>query len=304
MRTLRLPLLAPLSLLLLAVPAPAQDAPPDPSWEESVLAWRERRAERLRQPDGWLSLAGLHWLKEGANTLGAADDNDLVLPAGPAHAGRIVLEEGVLRVEAGPDPGLTHTGEPVTTLALATDGAEEGPTVLELDRLSFYVIDRGGHLALRVRDPENPALVHFQGLEYFPLDPSWRFDARFEPYEPLKTIRVADITGLVSEEAVWGAVVFERDGRTHRLDALAEPGDEQLFIIFGDRTNGLETYGAGRYLYTDAPDAEMRLEIDFNKSYSPPCIFTPFATCPLPPPQNRLPLRVEAGEKTYAGAQH
>lgn len=301
MRTLRVRLLALLCLPVLAASASAQDASPQESWEESVVAWRQRRAERLRQPDGWLSLAGLHWLKDGPNTFGSADDNDLVLPAGPAHAGRLVVETGSVEVEAGPDAGLSHAGEPVTTLSLATDAAEEGPTVLELDRLSFYVIDRGGHLALRVRDAENPALVHFQGLEYFPLDRSWRFDARFEAYEPLKTIRVADITGLVSEETVWGAVVFERDGKTYRLDALAEPGAEELFLIFGDRTNGIETYGAGRYLYTDAPDAEGRVEIDFNKSYSPPCIFTPFATCPLPPPQNRLPLRVEAGEKTYAG---
>ncbi|MEZ5332417.1 MAG: DUF1684 domain-containing protein [Thermoanaerobaculia bacterium] len=139
-------------------------------------------------------------------------------------------------------------------------------------------------------------------MEYFPLDPSWHFpQARFEAYDPVKTIPVADIAGLVSDSPVWGAVVFERDGTTYRLDALAEPGDEELFLIFGDRTNGTETYGGGRYLYTDAPDAEGHVDLDFNVSYSPPCIFTPFATCPLPPPQNRLPVRVEAGEKAYAG---
>jgi hypothetical protein len=289
------------ALLLLVSTALAEEPPAEVTWEESVLAWRQGRAERLQQPDGWLSLAGLHWLEEGATTFGTGSDNDLVLPAGPERAGTLYIEGSAVRIDAVTPGLLTADGEPASSLVLATDAAQEGPTLLRLDRLSFFVIDRGGHLALRVRDPENPARAQFQGLEYFPPDPSWRFDARFEPYEPVKTIRIADITGLVEESPVWGAVVFEKDAKTYRLDALAEPGDVELFLIFGDRTNGIETYGAGRYLYTAAPDSEGRVELDFNKSYSPPCIFTPFATCPLPPPQNRLPLRVEAGEKTYGG---
>jgi hypothetical protein len=272
-----------------------------PSLEEEVLAWRAGRLERLMREDGWLTLVGLHWLEDGRNEVGSDAGNDVVLPAGPAHAGTLVVADGKVRLEPIPGAGLEIDGEPAAAMDLASDLAGD-PTVVSLGSRSFHVIDRGGHLLLRVKDSNAPSRRDFQGLDYYPVDPAWRFDARFEVYDPPRLLRLADVTGLVQEQPSWGAVVFEKDGVTYRLDVASAAGAEELFLIFGDRTNGQETYGAGRYLYVPAPDAEGRIPLDFNRAYSPPCAFTPYATCPLPPPQNRLPLRVTAGEKTYRGA--
>ncbi len=289
-------------VLLAAATAAAQETAPTlpPTHEEEILAWRARRLERLQRPDSWLTLVGLHWLEEGRNTIGADPANDVVLPSGPPHGGALVLEGGRVRLEPAAGAGLEVDGQPAAAMELVSD-LDGAPTVVTLGTLSFQILDRDGHLLLRVKDADAPTRRDFQGLDYYPVDPAWRFAARFEAHDPLQQIRVADVTGLVQESNSWGAVVFEVGGQTLRLDALAEPGDEELFLIFGDRTNGPETYGAGRYLYVLAPDAEGRVDLDFNRAYSPPCAFTPYATCPLPPPQNRLPLRVTAGEKKYAG---
>ena len=178
--------------------------------------------------------------------------------------------------------------------------ADGTPTVLRLGSLSLHVIRRGERLALRVKDRDNPDRLNFQSTPFFPASMKWRVEARFERYEPPKPVRILNVTGMESDEPSPGALVFEADGRTHRLDVLTEKGEEQFFIIFADQTSGKETYGAGRYLYAGPPDAEGRVAVDFNKAYSPPCAFTSYATCPLPPEQNKLPLRVEAGEK-FAG---
>ncbi len=296
------PRIAALLGLALAVAAAAQDptpAPP-PTHEEEVLAWRALRAERLQSEDGWLTLVGLHWLEEGRTTLGSDPASDVVLPSGPPQVAALVVEGSRVRLEPVAGADLRVGSEPAAAMELLSD-RDGAPTVVTLGTISFQVIDRSGHLLLRVKDGAAPTRRDFAGLDYYPIHPAWRFAARFEAHDPAQTIRVADVTGLVQESASWGAVVFELDGQTYRLDALAEPGDEELFLIFGDRTNGAETYGAGRYLYVPAPDAQGRIDLDFNRSYSPPCAFTPYATCPLPPPQNRLPLRVAAGEKKYAG---
>ncbi len=289
------------SLLAGALVFLAAAAPPPQSHEDEVLAWRQGRLERLQAPDGWLSLAGLHWLEPGPNTYGSAQDNDIVLPSGPPRAGTLVVGDDGVRLE--PAAGVEHLvgGEPAGARPLASD-REGQPTIVTVGALSFQVIDREGHLLLRVKDPESPARRDFGGLEYYPIDPAWRLPARFEVHDPPKELPLADVTGLVQRTPSWGAVVFEIDGETYRLDAAAEPGDEELFLIFGDRTNGRETYGAGRYLYVPAPDEAGRIDLDFNRAYNPPCAFTAYATCPLPPPQNRLPLRIEAGEKKYSGA--
>jgi len=164
------------------------------------------------------------------------------------------------------------------------------------------VIERAGNLGVRVRDLNNPHRTGFKGLSYFPVSTAWLFDARFEPYQPAHRIKIINILGMEQEYESPGAVVFQKDGREWRLDAvLEEPGDRELFIMFADATSGHETYGAGRFLYVPLPSAG-RTRLDFNKAYNPPCALNDFATCPLPPPQNHLKLRVEAGEKTYAGA--
>jgi hypothetical protein len=189
----------------------------------------------------------------------------------------------------------------VSTLELSADTSPH-PTVLTSGPLRFFVIERAGNLGLRVRDLNNPHRAGFHGLSYFPVSTAWVFEARFERYEPVHRIRIINILGMEQEYESPGAVVFVKDGREWRLDAVLEAaGDAELFIMFADATSGHETYGAGRFLYVPLPNAG-RTRLDFNKAYNPPCALNDFATCPLPPPQNHLKLRVEAGEKSYAGA--
>ena len=181
--------------------------------------------------------------------------------------------------------------------ALASD-AGEAATRLRTGSVLFYVIERAGKLAVRVKDSQSEARREFHGLEYFPIDPSWRIEARFEPYDPPRPISVPNVLGHQDTEKSPGALVFERAGQTYRLDPVLERGETDYFVIFGDATNGKETYGAGRFLYVKPP-VDGKTIIDFNKAYNPPCVFTDYATCPLPPAQNRMKVRVEAGEKEY-----
>jgi len=302
-----------LALALAVAPSATSDAASDGDGEPptdtvaahraDVEAWRKRRIEGLVNPEGWLSLVGLYWLQEGANTLGSETSNDVILPEGkgPARAGVLHLENGRVRIETPAGTGITHQGEPVTRLELLSDEDEGGPTVLELGDLVFYPIRRAEDMGIRIKDRESPARLAFQEIPIYPVDRAWRIEARFEPYAPPKVIPVPNIVGTVFDETSWGAVVFDHQGETHRLDVIAEPGAKRLFIIFADATTGTETYGAGRYVYTDGPDADGKVILDFNMAYNPPCVFTAFATCPLPPRDNRLPFRVEAGEKLYEG---
>ena len=196
---------------------------------------------------------------------------------------------------------MTYQGRLVSSLELRADNTEE-PTVLAAGSLRFFLIERAGLLGVRVRDLDNPHRTTFQGLSYFPVSTGWVFDARFEPYQPAHHIKIINILGMEQDYQSPGAVIFRKDGREWRLDAVLEaPGDQELFIMFADGTSGHETYGGGRFLYVPLPGASGT-RLDFNKAYNPPCALNDFATCPLPPPQNHLQLRVEAGEKTYTGA--
>jgi uncharacterized protein len=272
------------------------------AYAEELEQWKAKRLDGLKGEDGWLSLVALEWLKEGENRLGSDSSNDIVLPTGkaPKVVGSLWLKDGAVRIDAKPDAGVKSEEKPVTTLDLQTDEGGK-PTVLNLGTLSFHVIKRGERFGLRVKDSASPERTNFRGLEYFPADERWRVEARFEPRDPPTKIRITNVLGMEEDEPSPGSIVFDLDGRTYRLDALTEQGEEQFFIIFADATSGKETYGAGRYLYAGPPDSEGRLYVDFNKAYSPPCAFTKYATCPLPPEQNRLPVRIEAGEKKYAG---
>lgn len=267
-------------------------------YREEIEAWRAERVEGLKAEGGWLSLAGLHWLPEGESSIGSQPMGGVVLPASaPARVGTLTRAGDRVALELAPGVEATHDGEPFRRLELTADGAEGEPTVVELGTLSFHVIRRGERIGLRVKDSQAPSRTGFIGIESFPVDPRWRLDARFEPYDPPRQIEVDDYSGGTQESTVPGAVVFEVDGRGHRLDAI--DAGEQLFLIFADRTSGDTTYGGGRYLYAEKPGADGRVVVDFNKAYNPPCVFTPYATCPLPPRQNRLDLAVEAGEKKY-----
>lgn len=264
---------------------------------ESVEAWRRQRYALLRREIGWLTLAGLGWLREGINRVGSDPDADVVLPGGPPEAGTIAVDGEAVTA----DGSFLLDGSPASGVQLVTDRDGE-PTLLEIGPLRLCVIARGDRLAVRSWDTGAELRRSFQGIDHWPVDSAWRLDARFEPVAE-RRVSVPDVIGITEEELSPGDVAFEVDGVTHRLQAL-EGGDAgELWLVFGDATNGVETYGGGRFLYTDPPDPDGRVVLDFNRAYNPPCVFTPYATCPLPWPSNRLPIRITAGERMWVGAQ-
>lgn len=265
--------------------------------------WQEARTRSLKSPTGWLNLAGLYWLKQGVNTVGSAAGSDVLLPEGkaPAVLGRIVLDGDQLRLSVNTGVDVRSGGERVTDIALLSD-AESAVTELEHGSLRWYIIKRGERYGLRLRDLESPLLRQFAGIDMFPADTAWRVVARFEAYQPPKIIEVPNVLGTVSESECPGALVFTVQGREYRLEPTQS--GKRLFLVFGDKTNGLESYGGGRFLIADAPDDQGQVTLDFNKAYNPPCAFTPYATCPLPPEQNKLPLSITAGEKRYGSGEH
>lgn len=257
-----------------------------------VEEWRAGRYEALRRDQGWLTLAGLAWLKSGVNRVGTDPDSDAVLPGGPAHAGTVtVTPDGV--VASG---SWLHDGRPIEDLPLIDDRNGQ-QTLLELGSLRLCLIERGGRLALRMWDLHAPARREFTGVDHWPVDPGWRLEARFEP-APDRRLAVPDVLGTIEEQESPGDVVFDLAGATHRLQALRGGQTGELWLIFGDATNGHETYGGGRFLYTAPPAEDGSVIVDFNRAYNPPCVFSPYATCPLPWPANVLPIRIEAGERS------
>jgi uncharacterized protein (DUF1684 family) len=284
-----------LTALLIAAPAVAQS-----DYHEEIESWRSNRVDGLTGEDGWLTLVGLFWLEEGESSIGSDEASTIRLPEdkAPDRVGSIWLRDGKAVLEVDPEVPVLHEGAQVESLELADD-SEGAPTLFRLGDLSAYLIRRGDEVALRVKDRNHPARAAFTEIETYPTDQSWRVEGRFEHYQPTRAIPIPTVLGTIDTQPSSGAVVFEVEGEPYRLDVLAKPGDEEMFIIFADTTSGKETYGGGRYLYAKAPDEEGRVVVDFNKAYNPPCVFTPYATCPLPPRQNRLPIAVEAGEKVY-----
>jgi uncharacterized protein (DUF1684 family) len=277
----------------------------DPSYIKEIEKWRNERLEEINGESGWNTLVGLLWLNEGRNRFGSDPANDIVLPRNraPKVAGSLWLDKGTVRLSAKLEAGITNEGNRVGDLVLKTD-ADGWPTPLKLGSLTMFVIRRGEKFGLRVKDKQSPARTDFAGLEYFPVDLKWRVEGTLEAYVPLKVISIANVLGMVDSMTSPGALVFEMNGKEYRLDPVLEKGSKQLFLIFADMTTGKQTYGAGRYLYVNPPGADGKVIVDFNKAHNPPCAFTKFATCPLPPRQNRLAMRVEAGEMKYAGSEH
>jgi uncharacterized protein len=270
-----------------------------------VEQWRTERVAELTNETGWLTLVGLFWLKEGENTFGRASSNTIVLdhPSLALTAGSFTVMADHVTFTAKPDSGITHGGQPVTTIDLVSD-AKDSPTVVSSGPLRFFIIERSGKLGVRVRDVDSPRRRNFPGLAYFPITSDWVFDARFEPYEPQRHITIVNILGLEEDMVSPGALVFTKDGQEVRLDAVLDgPDPTDLFVMFADATTGHETYGAGRFIHVPFA-TNGRTLLDFNKAYNPPCAFNDFATCPLPPWQNRMKLKVLAGEKTFAGSHH
>ncbi len=263
--------------------------------EAQILEWRDSRRASLMAPTGFLTLAGLFWLDEEVTTFGSAPDNDLVFPpAADDYIGRFRLtDEGVV-MEPRAGAAVFSNDAPVGETLIADD-TTENPVMITHGSLAWTVIKRDGRYAVRLRDFDHPGLESFPPLEYFPIDPSWRVEGTLERYaEPKRVEASTVIEGLGWNPESPGVAVFEKDGETHTLEAYTS-GD-RLFFVFGDRTNGRETYPAGRFLYTAAPGEDGRIVLDFNRAYSPPCAFNDFSTCPVASPRNRLPLRIPAGE--------
>jgi uncharacterized protein len=267
-----------------------------PGYLEEVNQWHERRQARLKEETGWLNLAGLFWLKEGNNTIGSARDNNIVFHSGPAYIGNLILKDSVVTLKVNDGVEVLSEGKPVKEMVLKDDHSGN-TTYLKTGSLRWYVIKRTKGFAIRLRDLESPLLKEFKGIERFPVNEDWRIEAEFEEYNPPKKIIVPDITGVVDEELSPGAAKFIIDGIEYRLDAV--DAGKRLWFIFADETSGEETYGAGRYLYADKPDSDSFVILDFNLAYNPPCVFTKYATCPFPPQQNYLKLRITAGEKMW-----
>lgn len=287
-------------LLLAAGLARAAEAPSDTTgFAAELVQFHAEREQRLQSDTGWLTVAGLYWLVPGENPFGTAADNLIRLPEGsaPAHAGSFLLDGDRVRVRIAGEVTVTSNGEPVRELELVSD-RDGKPTLLTLADLRMFVIHRTKGFAVRLRDLNAPGRRAFQGIESYPGDPSWRVVGRLLQGSPPAALVIPSVIGTVDTMASPGAVEFERAGKKYRLHPVIEDSASgELFFIFKDQTTGEETYPGGRFLYADAPAPSGTVILDFNRAVSPPCAFTAFATCPLPPPENALALRVTAGEK-------
>jgi uncharacterized protein (DUF1684 family) len=268
-----------------------------PSYKTEIERWRHEREAGLKADDGWLTVAGLFWLKDGKNTAGTNKSNSIALPEGsaPATLGVFEFHNGQTLFQAMPGVRIRVNGKPVTSATLKpnTSGL---PDIVQINDLTMFVIQRGKRFGIRLKDKNSEMRKAFAGLKFFPPDERYRVRAKFVPYVPPKMIPIPNILGETEEEASPGYVEFTLNGHACRLDPVTE--DDSLFFIFKDLTSGKETYPPGRFLNTQMPESG-EVTLDFNKAYNPPCAFTPFATCPLPPKQNQLAIRIEAGELRY-----
>lgn len=264
----------------------AAGAPTD-NYVQKIKAWQQHRVDGLRKPDSWLTLVGLFWLKPGPNTIGSDPSNRVVLPKNaPAKLGTLTLA------------GSTVTYTPVGQASRPLSYGEEKPDVVTAGSVSFYVLQRGDRFGIRAKDSASPVLKNFTGSDFFPINPAFHFQAKLIP-DP-KQIPILNVLGQTEQQESPGLVEFAYQGHNYRLRPIYEgKGDKKtLFFLFKDATNRLNTYQAGRMLNTPLPGNGV-VDLDFNRSYNPPCTYTPYATCPLPPKQNALPFAVEAGEKRY-----
>ncbi len=294
-------LIKPLIFLfaLLIMTSACKQNKPAQSYEAKINEWHKKREQSLTKKDSWLSLSGLFWLNEGENTFGSDKSNQIIFPEkAPAFMGGFYVRAGKVKVILKKESGVTIDGKSIPEKTLVPDVDGE-PTLLQYGSLSWYVIKRGDKFLIRLKDSESPALLNFTGVERYPVAKKWRVKARLKPYDPPKKLKIANVLGQVSETDCPGVLLFEIEGKTYRLEPEGKRGDKKWFLNFSDETSGRETYGAGRYLVLDVPDEKGDTHIDFNKAYNPPCAFSPYATCPLPPKGNHLSVKITAGEKDY-----
>ncbi len=286
----------------------AADTQPPASWQKDLMTWQAQRAKNLQAPYGWLSLVGLEWLKPGDNSVGAAAGNKIVLKSQSVpYLGIVKLDPKSIELlppANGYAKGLLVDGKPpANPQPLASDDTEK-PSRITIATMQITVIHRSDAYALRVKDSQAPTRVQFHGLKWYPPNPALRVKAQWTPYDPPHKIKIPTVLGTEIEVQVPGKATFTVDGKTLSLEPILEdPGDTDLFFIIKDTTSQTNTYGAGRFLYTSFPDHGLahpgELWLDFNRLENPPCAYTPYATCPLAPQQNRLQVPLAAGEERY-----
>jgi uncharacterized protein len=291
--------------LLFPIGAAAQGA----SFEQQLEAWRDHYVAELTKPDGWLSLAGLEWLQPGDNPFGSASDNKTHLPSSaPAHLGVLRLKgEGVelLAPKSGFPRELLVDGKPAREQMLHVELKKDKLSPrLTIGSLEMYVVRREDRFALRIKDAHSAALQAFTGLRWFAPNQRYRVTAKWIPYSPYKTVVLTTLVGTTVDQPVPGIAEFSLAGKTYRVEpVLEDPNEAKLFFILRDTTSSSTTYEACRFLYTGFPSNGLEkpgeLVLDFNHLENPPCAYTPYATCPLPPPGNRLPIALPVGEKRY-----
>lgn len=290
-------LLAALLTSFVAMPAGLAAGDGSSSYEDQIGQWRQARNERLADPNGWMTLVGLEWLEEGENSVGAAESSDAHIPGGPDSWGMIHVAGDVIRFVPAVASATTVDGKTVKEAVLVADNQGQ-PTLVRNGDTSFYVIYRESY-ALRIKDRKAPALLAFEGVPVYDIQADWRIEGRFVRAEQGTSIGIANVLGQTSDSPVFGYFEFEREGEAFRLIALGTEQSQSLWFLFADKTSGRETYGAGRFLYSDGMPQNGKLLVDFNKAYNPPCAFNDYSTCPLPPQQNRMKIAVRAGEKKY-----
>jgi uncharacterized protein len=288
--------------LLLGLTSLANVASAQSTANAELSKWRVEREAKLKADDGWLTVVGLFWLKEGLNTVGAAAENAVVLPAGsaPARVGVFELHEGKTVFRAAEGVTVTANGKPVQELEVKSDEVKQ-QDVLKLNDLTFLLLKRGGRYAIRLKDQNARTRTDFAGLRWYPGQDDYRVTAKFIPYEQPKEVSVVNILGDIEKMKSPGYVVFKLNGQELSLEPITSGGDK-LFFIFRDLTSGKTTYKPGRFLYAAAPK-DGQVVLDFNQAINPPCAFTAYATCPLPPKRNHLPVAIAAGEQSYPGQQ-
>ncbi len=269
----------------------------------SVKAWREKVEGSLRRDNGWLTLAGRYIMKPGVNTFGTGADNDIVLPpelklAVPARMGKIVVDAKLKKVSLQLDAGITmKSGDALFTGVRELSAATDKRDWVSFDRMAMHVIEREGNYILRLADNQSEVRKQFAGRIWYDVNPSYKVAATYMPYPPGKKVAIVNVIDEVSDEPVPGYVEFTLNGKAEKLDVIGENADG-LFFVLRDGTAGDTTYRPSRFLFVEKkPKANEIFELDFNRTYNPPCAFSAFTTCPLPPKQNVLKTRIEAGEQ-------
>lgn len=287
------------TIILILFTACRQKTPLIADWNSYIAEheeWQTNRLERLKSERGWLNLAGLFWLEEGVNSFGSDTSNSIVFPDKfPAFGGKLILEDSIVTLITAKNAMITVSGEIVSEMVLSHDQSSN-TTTLETGSYRWFIVKRGDNFGIRLRDLEHPRIAALNHIPAYPFDKNWVVEAEYIPYDSSRKMQVPTvIENFYENYEVPGELKFRVDGKVQTL--LPFKSGDGFFLIVGDATNGLESYGAGRFLYAGPATEESKVIIDFNRAYNPPCAFSPYATCPLPPPENILEVKIGAGEK-------